>query len=91
MSAVSMSTAASIRRPTSGFSRGTTDARRSSVGDLLGKAKLRAGLDTEAAADIVWVMNDPGLYRMLVHERGWTPERFESWLAETLQRQLLPG
>ena len=59
------------------------------VGDLLGKASLRAGLEPEAAADIVWVLNDPGLYRLLVQERGWTPEQFEAWLADTLQRQLL--
>ena len=59
------------------------------VRDLLGKAELRAGLEPEAAADVVWVLNDPGLYRLLVQERGWTHERFEAWLAETLQRQLL--
>lgn len=60
------------------------------VSDLLGKADLRAGLAPEAAADIVWVLNDPGLYQLLVQERGWTPKQFASWLAETLQRQLLP-
>ena len=60
------------------------------VRDLLGKAKLRAGLEPEAAADIVWILNDPGLYRLLVQQRGWTPEQFEAWLAESLQRQLLP-
>jgi len=59
------------------------------VRDLLSKADLRPGLEPEAAADIVWVLNDPGLYRLLVQERGWTHERFEAWLAETLQRQLL--
>ena len=59
------------------------------VRDLLGKAELRAGLEPEAAADVVWVLNDPGLYRLLVQERGWTHEQFEAWLAETLQRQLL--
>ena len=59
------------------------------VRDLLGKTALRPGLDPEAAADLVWVLNDPGLYRLLVHERRWTPARFEDWLAATLQRQLL--
>jgi AcrR family transcriptional regulator len=60
------------------------------IRDLLGKAELRSGLEPEAAADIVWVLNDPGLHRLLVQERGWTPEQFEAWLADTLQRQLLP-
>jgi AcrR family transcriptional regulator len=58
--------------------------------DPAARALLRAGLDPEAAADIVWVLNDPGLHRLLVEERRWTPEQFEAWLAETLQRQLLP-
>jgi AcrR family transcriptional regulator len=60
------------------------------VSDLLGKANLRPNLAPGAAADIVWVLNDPGLYQLLVHERGWSPEQFEGWLAESLQRQLLP-
>jgi AcrR family transcriptional regulator len=60
------------------------------VGDLLAKGGIRPGLDRESAADLVWVLNDPGLYRLLVHQRGWSPEQFEAWLAQTLQRQLLP-
>ena len=60
------------------------------VSDVLGKSALRAGLIPDRAADIVWALNDPGLYRVLVDGRGWSPAEFESWLAETLQRQLLP-
>jgi hypothetical protein len=60
------------------------------VRDLLAKgAKLRKGLDVEAAADIVWVLIDAGLFHLLVHRRGWTPERFQAWLAESIQRQVL--
>jgi hypothetical protein len=29
------------------------------------------------------------LYRELVEERGWSPDRFERWLAATLRQQLL--
>jgi len=50
---------------------------------------LRSGLDPDAAADIVFVLNDPGLYHVLVRERGWRPAAFESWLRITLQAQLL--
>ena len=52
---------------------------------------LRKGLDRERAGDLVWVLNDPGLYFMLVHRRGWSPSRFQSWLAEALKTQLLSG
>ena len=51
--------------------------------------RLRNGIDAETAADILWVLIDAGLFHLLVHQRGWTPERFEAWLAESLQRQLL--
>ena len=60
------------------------------VRDLLSKgAALREGLDEEGAADIMWVLIDPGLFHLLVHRRGWTKERFRAWLAETMLRQLL--
>jgi AcrR family transcriptional regulator len=50
---------------------------------------LRKGLDDESAADIIWILNDPGLYHQLVLQRGWTPERFRSWVAGTMRTQLL--
>ncbi|MGB9376560.1 MAG: TetR/AcrR family transcriptional regulator [Mycobacteriales bacterium] len=63
---------------------------RNVVGDVLGKGGLRHGLDPVAAADIVWVLNDPGMYHQFVHQRGWTPDYYQAWLAETLIAQLLP-
>jgi AcrR family transcriptional regulator len=60
------------------------------VGDLVGKGgRLRDGLDEEAAADVLWVLIDAGLFHLLVHRRGWTVERFQAWLAESIQRELL--
>jgi AcrR family transcriptional regulator len=59
------------------------------VGAVAARGALRPGLDPEAAADVVWVLNDPGLYHMLVERRGWTRERFGTWLAQALRSQLL--
>jgi hypothetical protein len=59
------------------------------VGDLLRKGSLRDELAERAAADILWVLNDPGLYHQLVGRQGWAPETFAEWLAETMQRLLL--
>lgn len=50
---------------------------------------LLHGLDKQAASDILWVLNDPGLYQLLVTQRKWTQRRFRSWLATTMQTQLL--
>jgi AcrR family transcriptional regulator len=50
---------------------------------------LLHGLDRQSASDILWVLNDPGLYRLLVMERRWTERRFRSWLTGAMQTQLL--
>jgi AcrR family transcriptional regulator len=50
---------------------------------------LGNGLDERTAVDILWALANEELYRELVMERGWTPERYEQWLARTLISQLL--
>jgi hypothetical protein len=50
---------------------------------------LRPDLDVEVAADLMWFYNDPSLYDKLVRQRGWSVDRFQAWLAEALQVQLL--
>jgi AcrR family transcriptional regulator len=59
------------------------------VADTAAKGPLRDGIDAESAADIVWVLNDPGLYHLLVNVRGWPAERYREWLAASLQHELL--
>ncbi|MEO6398428.1 MAG: helix-turn-helix domain-containing protein [Tepidiformaceae bacterium] len=60
------------------------------VAMLTERGGLRVGLDSGAAADIVAVFIDPGVYLRLVGQRGWPRARFEAWFAETLRTQLLP-
>jgi AcrR family transcriptional regulator len=50
---------------------------------------LRPGLDVTRAADLLWALNHPDLWHLLVTERGWTPEQWEDWFAETARSQLL--
>ena len=50
---------------------------------------LGEGLAREAAADVVWILNDPSLYHQLVLEQGWSPADFCTWLTETMHTQLL--
>ena len=38
--------------------------------------------------DILWMYTGRDVYRMLVLERGWSSDEYESWLAETLIRTL---
>ncbi len=57
--------------------------------DLATSGLLRADLSIDEAADIIWSMNAAEYYDLLVHQRGWLPERFEAWLVDAWQRLLL--
>jgi AcrR family transcriptional regulator len=58
---------------------------------LADEAGLRPGLSVDMAADVLWAMNSPEFYGLLVGERGWGPATFEHWLADTWIRLLLPS
>jgi AcrR family transcriptional regulator len=53
------------------------------------KAALAPGLDVDRATDILWMLVHPAVWQLLVGERGWTPEQYEEWLADTAVAQLL--
>jgi AcrR family transcriptional regulator len=50
---------------------------------------LRSGLSHRTARDIFWMLTGGDVYRMLVRERGWSPQKYQNWLADTLVRSLL--
>src|SRR4051812_21186418 len=50
---------------------------------------LRPGLTVGAAADILWALGDPGVYRLFVMKSGWSGDRFERWIRETTETLLL--
>jgi AcrR family transcriptional regulator len=62
---------------------------RNVVAGVQARGGLREGLDPGPAADAVWVLNDPGLYHLLVNQRGWAPPAFRDWLSEALRWQLM--
>jgi AcrR family transcriptional regulator len=59
---------------------------------LRNSGSLRLGLTNKSARDIFWMLTGGDVYRMLVRERGWSPQKYENWLADTLVQTLLtPG
>src|SRR5450432_1993375 len=50
---------------------------------------LRAGLMPEDAVDIAYALAGTDVYRALVRERGWSHDRYEAWLLDVAQRELL--
>ena len=59
------------------------------VESLRARQALRPGLDVARASDILWTLNHPDVWLLLVGERGWTPEQWERWFADTACAQLL--
>lgn len=65
------------------------DNQRAIVETLHAKEALRENLDVASATDVLWTLNHPDVWLLLVGERGWTPERFEQWFGDTTCAQLL--
>lgn len=53
------------------------------------KGALKDSLDIDSATDILWTVNHPNTWHLMVRERGWTAERYETWAAEAACRELL--
>jgi AcrR family transcriptional regulator len=52
-------------------------------------AALTKGVDVTAATDILWTLNHPDTWYLLVHRCGWTADRYQQWVGDTLLVQLL--
>ncbi len=56
------------------------------------RGHLDPALDVEQATDILWTLNHPNNWQLLVVDRGWSPERYERWTGDLACAQLLrPG
>jgi AcrR family transcriptional regulator len=62
---------------------------RTVVETLAARKALRADLDVERATDVLWALNHPSLYWLLVGDRGWTHDEYEQWLGDAFCRELL--
>ena len=50
--------------------------------------RLRPGLSAREATDIIHALMAPEVYRLLVTDRGWSPERYQGWATSLLIQQL---
>lgn len=64
--------------------RSTRDRQRIDVARALELLVGRA--PTREERDGVWALASPEVYLLLVEESGWTPDQYEVWIAETLDR-----
>jgi len=59
------------------------------VTSIAGKGALRPHLDITRATDILWTLNHPDQWFLLVGRRGWSADEFEQWFADVSCAQLL--
>jgi AcrR family transcriptional regulator len=59
------------------------------VESLAAKRALAYRLDVGRATDILWTLNHPDVWFLLVGRCGWTPDQWETWFADTSCAQLL--
>ncbi|MGZ6273163.1 MAG: hypothetical protein ACXWM8_02565 [Candidatus Limnocylindrales bacterium] len=55
----------------------------------MGTTGRQDGLDLETAAETVFSVGSPEVYRLLTVDRGWSGPRFEDWYADALERLLM--
>jgi hypothetical protein len=56
---------------------------------LAARGDLRDNLTVTEAADHLNAITGPELHRVLVIDRGWTPERYRAWTRRNLENYLL--
>lgn len=64
---------------------------RAVVGQLNEHDALRPDLDVPTATDILWTLNHPSVWHLVVQGRGWTGEQYEQWVGDAFCAELLDG
>jgi AcrR family transcriptional regulator len=59
------------------------------IEQLHASGSLAPSLDIATATDILWTLNHPAQWQLLVRGRGWTGEQYEHWLGDLFCSQLL--
>ncbi len=65
------------------------DVQRAIVEQLHASGSLARSLDVARGTDILWTLNHPNVWQLLVARRGWTDEEYEHWMSGILCSQLL--
>jgi hypothetical protein len=60
------------------------------VAHLADSGAIDPRTDQTHLADALWALAGPQLYTQLTAKRGWSPDTYEHWLADTLLAMLLP-
>ena|SRR5688572_17413338 len=62
---------------------------RAVIDQLRHSGHLSSAMTAKDAADVMWTLNHPDVWQLLVAKRRWTPSRYEKWLADAFRLHLL--
>lgn len=73
-----------LRKLEQEFEQRRYDAQEQRLRLLFDAGKARPGLSLDEARRVMWMYTSREVYRMLVHDGGWSAERYQDWLSQTL-------
>ncbi|HEX3142268.1 MAG TPA: TetR/AcrR family transcriptional regulator [Rhizobacter sp.] len=73
-----------LRKTQQSFESVRREMQRARVEALFKSGRAKKGLDKETASSILWMFTGREVYHKLVHESGWSPDKFQTWLEKTL-------
>lgn len=77
-----------LRKAQNAFETMRREMQRSRIEALFEAGRAKKGLDEDTAGTIMWMLTARDVYHRLVHESGWSPDKFQSWLKQTLLMSL---
>ncbi len=73
-----------LRALEQGFEDLRYELQRARIENLFAAGLAKEGLSIEDARRILWMYTSRQIYSSLVRDAGWSPERYEIWLSQTL-------
>jgi AcrR family transcriptional regulator len=73
-----------LRKTQQAFEALRREMQRGRIDALFKAGRAKGGLDKETASSILWMFTGREVYHKLVHESGWSPDKFQRWLEQTL-------
>lgn len=73
-----------LRKTQQAFESLRREMQRGRIDALFKAGRARKGLDKDTAGSALWMYTGRDVYHKLVHESGWSPDKYQDWLAQTL-------
>ena len=77
-----------LRKTQKAFEALRREMQRERIDALFKARRARRGLDKDTATSLLWMFTGRDVYSKLVHESGWSPDKFQAWLEQTLLESL---